>query len=309
MESFFDFYNLYKSTNDIENEFKRNSQGKTCRFCRKSFPSVSFDTIPHIIPELFGRNNVTSNFECNECNKQFRFYETDTATMIQHYLALLKIKSKKGVPVFQSKKDKDSYSTTLINGNLNFGANEQDFQYNDEEKTLTVNFRTKKFRPFSLYKIFLKMGISLLTEDDLNENNHFLDFLNSEVPIDNGLQVWTAYRYMFKTKYHSIPNINLYKAKNILVGNTEFPDYVLLINFANVVIQFFLPISKRNMKEHKFEHTLQLELFPAFVLDDITRLKTVETYCIELKETRKVSITDTIVLHYNTRIRNIKKSQ
>lgn len=309
IESFFDFYDLHKSTDDFTDTYSKISANKKCRFCQRVYPDVTFDKIPHVIPELFGRNNVTSNFECDECNKLFQFYESDTATMIQHYLALLNIKSKKGVPVFQSKKDQGSYSTTLNNRNLNFGMNVEDYHFNDEEKTLTVNFRTKKFRPFSIYKIFLKMGISLLTEDELEENSHYLDFLNSEEPIDNGLQVWTTYRYMFKSKYHLIPKINLYKAKHTLLDKSEFPEYALLINFANIVIQFFLPISKKNIDEHKFEHELRLELFPAFVLDDITRLKRIETYYFELKETAKVSITDTVVLHYDSRIRDIKDNR
>ncbi|MBS1509369.1 MAG: hypothetical protein JST86_00895 [Bacteroidetes bacterium] len=303
MESFFDFYNLHKSTDDLTDSYSKTPATKKCRFCQKAYPDVLFDKIPHVIPEFFGRNSVTSNFECDECNKLFQAYETDTATMIQHYLALLNIKSKKGVPVFQSKKDQGSYSTTLNNRNLYFGTNAEDYQFDDEQKTLTVNFRTKKFRPFSVYKIFLKMGISLLTEEELNENSHYLYFLNSKEPIDNGLQIWTAHRYMFKTKYYQTPKINLYKAKQTLIDKSEFPEFVLLINFANIVIQFFMPISKRNMEEHKYEHQLRLELFPAFVLDDITRLKQIDTYYFDLMETEKVSITDKVVLHYDSRTR------
>lgn len=303
MESFFDFYELYKSSDDINGKFINNPNDKTCRFCQKSYPDVSFDNIPHIVPELFGKNNVTSNFECDSCNKDFQKYESDTSTMILHYLALLSMRTKNGIPVFQSKKDIDTFSTTLKtignNRNLNFGTNLDDFKFNEEEKTLTVKFRTRNFRPFSVYKVFLKIAISLLNEDDLKANQHFLDFLHSEEPINNGMQRWTVHRYMFKAKYFLSPYANLYKAKNTLIGNVAFPEYVLLINFANVVFQFFLPISYKNATEHKKEHELRLELFPAFVLDDVTRLKFVDSYMMELNEMSKVSVTDKIVFHYD----------
>ena len=305
MESFFDYYELHKSTNDITDKFKKDPSNKLCRFCTKAYPNVSFDSAPHIVPELFGRNNITSNFECDSCNQKFQKFESDTSTMIQHYLALLNIKTKNGIPIFQSKKNPDEYSTTLKsinnNRNLNFGTNLTDFEFNDEEKSLTVNFRTRNFRPYSVYKIFLKMGISLLTENELQTNNHYLDFLNSEDPITNGMQNWTVYRYMLKTKYHLTPKVNLYKAKETLIEGVEFPEYTLLVNFANIIFQFFLPISKKNMEEHKKENHLRLELFPSFVLEDITRLKAIEMHNFDLKETNKVSITDKVILHYKSR--------
>lgn len=308
MESFFDYYDLHKSTTDITERFLKDPTGKVCKFCKTAYPFVSFDTAPHSVPELFGRNNLTSNYECDTCNQRFQKFESDTSTMVQHYLSLLNIKTKNGVPTFQSIKKPDEYSTTLKskgnnNRSLYFGTNLNDFKFNDEAKSLTVNFRTRKFRPFSIYKIFLKMGISLLTEDELKMNDHYLDFLNSEEPISDGRQIWTAFRYMLKTKYHIAPKVNLYKAKNTLLNNIEFPEFAILINFANIVFQLFLPISKKNIEEHRPENQLRLELFPAFALEDITKLKSVELYYFDLKETNKISITDNIILHYDKRER------
>ena len=276
MESFLNYYELIKSTNDFKSVFTKEQSGKTCRFCNQSFPIVSFTNTPHIMPELFGRNNMTSNFECDECNKRFQKFETDTSTMIQHYVSLLNIKTKKGVPTFQSIKNEEHYSTTLksINNqlNLNFRTNLTDFKSNEEDKTLTVNFRTKKFSPFSVYKTFLKIGISLLTDEELKENNHYIDFLDSEEPIMNGMQVWNSYRYMLKTKYYTTPIAYLYKAKKTLIENEVFPEYVLLICFSNMIFQFFLPISNKNIQEYNKQDKLRIELFPSFLYDDINKL-------------------------------------
>ena len=306
MKSFFDFYELHQSSNDIKQRFVKDPSNKICRFCLSSYPDVSFKTVPHIIPELFGRNNITSNFECDKCNQRFQKFESDTSTMVQHYLSLLNIKTKKGVPDFQSLKKQGDHSTTLKSQgnsrNLYFGTNLGDFDFNDERKTLTVNFRTRRFRPFSIYKIFLKIGISLLTEEELKINNHYPDFLNSEEPINDGRQVWTAYRYMLKTKYHLIPTVNLYKAKATLKDGIEFPEYMILVNFASIIFQFFLPISKKNMEEHKIQNERRLELFPSFVLDDVTRLKSIEIFNLHLNETGKVSFTDKIVLQFHERV-------
>jgi len=312
MENFFDYYELNKSSDDFKSVFRKEQTGKICRFCNHSFPTVSFKNTPHIMPELFGRNNMTSNFECDDCNKKFQKFETDTSTMIQHYVSLLNIKTKKGVPTFQSIKKEEHYSTTLksINSqpNFNFRTNLSDFEYNEKEKTLTVSFRTKKFSPFSVYKTFLKIGISLLSDKELQENNHYIDFLNLNEPLINGMQVWNSFRYMLKTKYYTTPKADLYKAKQTLIDNEVFPEYVLLICFSNIIFQFFLPISNKNILEYNKQDKLRIEMFPSFLYDDVSKLKAVEIYNLDFAEEKKISITDKVVLLYDKIDRNITKN-
>jgi hypothetical protein len=301
--SFLQHYDLYKSTDGFTDKFIMNPVGKKCRFCNKSFPEVTFNTAPHIIPELFGRNALTSNFECDNCNQLFQPHESDTSNMIQHYLGLLAVKTKNGTPIFQSRKGLGESSTYLKsighNLNLNFGTNLKDFAFDENNKTLTVNFRTKNFRPFSVYKIFLKMGISLLTNEELEQNNHYLDFLKSELPIKNGMQYWYAHRYMLKSKMHPKPKVNLYKAKTTIFENIAYPEYMIILSFSNIMFQFFLPISINNINEFKKENKLTIELFPSFLLDDLTKLRKAEIFKFDMSEVKKVSITDTIAFHYN----------
>lgn len=302
MENFFDYYELYNSTTKFENIFNKSSSYKICRFCNRTSPAVTFNNIPHIIPELFGRNKITSNFECDSCNRKFQNYENDTATMIQHYLALTGIKSKNGIPTFKSNKINETYSTTLKTTgnerNIFFGTNLSDFEYDEKNKKFIIRFRTRRFRPFSVYKVFLKIGISLLSDEHLKKNEHFLEFLNSEKPIENGMQIWTVFRYMKKTKYVKTPKADLFKAKKILIENSEFPEYILILQFANVAFQFFLPISVDNMEIHNSENTLRVEMFPLFAYEDLNYVSKLEIYDMELSETNKVSITDEIILHY-----------
>lgn len=296
-------YNLHRSTDDISEKYSSDQENKICRYCQRKYPAVTFMTKPHIIPELFGRNSITCNFECDDCNKKFQKFESDASNMIQHYLGLLNIRTKNGTPTFQSIKTAGQVSTTLtrneLNAQFNFGNNLRDFEFDHDNSTLTVYFRTKNFRPFFVYKLFLKMGISLLTEEELKTNIHYFDFLNSDKPIENGMQHWTAYRYMLKTKYHHHPKINLYKAKETLIGGKAYPEYMLLVNFANIVFQFFLPISVKNVSEFNPKNSLSIELFPAFLLEDITRIKKVDMYQLDLNKTEKGSITDKVVLHYD----------
>lgn len=303
MKMFNDYYVLHSSTNNWKEKFQKNPEGKKCRFCRKAYPHVEFEKKPHVLPELFGKNNITSNFECDNCNKKAQKYETDVATMINHNLTLLNLKSKHKVPNFQSIKhgyDKSTTLETLRNQRVfNFEQNLDDFQIDRENKTFAVNFRTKVFSPFSVYKIFLKMGISLLSNDEIQQNRHYLEFYDSETPIYNGMQVWRVFKYRILTRYFEKPSINLYRAKNTLVENNAFPEYVLIIHFANIVYQFFLPLSNKNILENDGKGTLYLELFPFPVYEYIDKLTNgFSIDFLDLDETKKMSINDNIQLSF-----------
>lgn len=305
MKKALNFYKLHVSSENLTQKYTENPEGKVCRFCKRAYPEVTFRTLPHVVPELFGRNTTSSNFECDNCNSKFQKYESDTSTMVQHYLTLLNIRSKKGVPIFKSRKKGNEFSSsiqqTLGKINFNFGNNASDFSFDDTNKTLTINLRTRKFSVFSVYKVFLKMGISLLSEEELKLNEHFLDFLNADKPIENGMQVWSASRYMLRSRYYPKPIVELYKAEETLIENAVYPEYMIILYFANVVFQFFLPISAKNCLEHNHQRNLTLEIFPSFVLDGDTIFEGIQMYHLALNETEKVAITDTIVLHYESR--------
>lgn len=140
VNEFVEHYSLYQNTAEYQERFVKGQESKTCRFCRKIYPIVTFRSVPHILPVLFGRNNCVSNFECDSCNARFQKYESDASTMMQHFLSLLSIKTKKGVPTFQSiKKDGKRPITVRAEGSrrlMNFDTNLYDFNYDEETRHL-----------------------------------------------------------------------------------------------------------------------------------------------------------------------------
>ncbi len=301
VNKFFDYYQLYTTTTQHADKYLNDSNGKQCRFCGKDYKETSFQNVPHIIPELFGRNNITSNFECDVCNQRFQRFDNDAATLVQHNLAILNIKSKRGVPVFQSKKVPGEYPTILSTSgnvrNINFNSNTEDFEYNKEEKIFTLNFRTKNFVPFHVYKTLLKIGISLLSDRDLKENEHYIDVLNHPEPLPRH-QIFTVWRYSLKTKYFKVPVATLFKAKTTIFENTQIPEYVLILYTGTMVFQMYLPLSARNFEEHLKGNSLLMELFPSFGMENFEYIKEIVMHRFDLSIINKVSITDTIKLYY-----------
>ncbi len=304
-KSFFDYYELYSSTENIE-KFSSEKE-KCCRYCGKSEPDTTFNLKPHLLPELFGRNNITWNFECDSCNTKFQKLETDFSNYIIPFLTLTNTKTKKGIPKFQSRKTPTTNSTMIesMNGlrKFNFSRNIQDFEYLEEDKRLNVNLQLKPFVPFSLYKLLLKIGISLFPAENLEDSELFVEILNEDnVTSKNGV-FFTLFRYRMDTKYFQKPSAYLYKAKETVIENDQFPEYALIIYTSNLIFQFFLPLSVKNRKEYKETYNLHLDLFPFFIFELNESSKTVNFHVdrFDLFNKDKVKVDESISFKYENK--------
>lgn len=313
MESFYDFYSLASSSEIFANTYIVSEKGKRCIFCARSYPEARFTSKPHLIPELFGRNKVLSNHECDECNAAFNFHETQMSTFVQPFLSMLAIKTKKGVPIFQSRKSPDQNTTTLrVEGNnriFYLGTNLEDLVYDYENKSANITFRSRPFIPFSVYKVLLKIGISLLPKEDLEKNSHYFDFLSSPQPVHNNLQLWELHRYVMKGKMFGSPSAKLFRAKQLARIDEEFPEFCLMMNFANVTLQLFLPVTANNLANHDPANSLHYEIHPSFILDDYMNLKEIKMETLDLAETKKVSVNEIMTVYYDKIDRDTKEVQ
>lgn len=72
---------------------------RTCRFCGRKQPDVSFNNIAHTISEGLGNKNIITNDECDECNKWFgKEIEQDLIIYLSIFRVFFSIKGKKGLP-------------------------------------------------------------------------------------------------------------------------------------------------------------------------------------------------------------------
>ena len=55
---FLDKFEKISSTDNFEKKFVRGID-KTCKFCSKTSNETTFNNVPHVIPELFGKNKDT----------------------------------------------------------------------------------------------------------------------------------------------------------------------------------------------------------------------------------------------------------
>lgn len=272
VNSFLDQYEVISSTNDFTGLFS-SKPNKKCKFCGLTSTQTTFTSVPHILPELFGKNNYTSNDECDKCNAHFGKYETDLSNFISPYLSLLSQKTKSKIPIFQSRKEKDSEATTIrnINGhpNIYFGNNLEDFQYDYDNHLLHLKFRKKKFTPLNVYKGLVHIALSLCPQEELNLFKDTLDWLlDKETPNSRPLDVpMIVLRTKFKNKKHNIPSASLFRRKVDLNKEDYLPRLSLVVNSGILVFQIFIIGCSETAKFEKGGYKLTLDIFPAFIFD------------------------------------------
>jgi hypothetical protein len=297
-----DFWEKYDLVNSSDSYSPKKIKSKVCRYCSRTEKETTFNQDTHLLPELIGENNILTFDECDLCNKLFSEYESSFSIFIRPYITLLGVKGKKKIPAFQSRtvvRDEKTRTTLKhIKGNQKelHIQNLEDYSINPNTKTFDIIFRKPPFTPIKVYKSLLKIGLSLLpTEFDKFNKNSFAWLTDRQDDLNFIPQAFitTLKRTQFKK-----PTAYLYRAKKIFTDSEEFPEHILIICFANQIIQIFLPFSKELNKVTHVKRQLILNLFPAFVFDKIKSSQTVEIKTYDLGITTSVSDNHQITFGY-----------
>lgn len=276
-----DFWKKYELINSSGTYDSKESKSKKCRYCSKTDKEVSFKQMTHLLPELLGENSIFTQDECDDCNILFSNFESNFSTFVRPYITLLGVKGKKKIPTFQSRTVNKKEETRTILKHSEGNRKElhiqelDDYTINTEDKTFEIVFRKPPFVPLKVYKSLLKIGLSLLpTKYDIYNEQSFAWLTNRQEHLEFIPQ---AFITTLKRKRFSKPSADLYRAKNLVKGKWEFPEHILILCFANQVLQIFLPFSEELKQVHdKYKRNLSLNLFPAFAFDEVESLKSVE---------------------------------
>lgn len=271
---FLEKYEPIASCDVFENQFSSTGK-KTCKFCGQSSDETTFKTKPHVIPELLGKNNFTSNEECDSCNELFGRFESSFANYISPYQTLIGQRTKNKIPKFQSRKEGREQSTTIVNNaggpNINFGRNLSDFVYDYENNILSIKLKKKKFNPIHVYKGLVKIGMSLCPAKEIANYQKTLKWLRMDEENLGQRMVYdiplTLFRTRFSSKHFSKPSATLYKRVSDFTSNIYRPNLCLVVNSGILVFQIFIPFCKETENIDLTKFSFEPTIFPAFIFD------------------------------------------
>lgn len=301
---FLDHYELIAENEQIQPCSSENG----CRFCGRMAPEASFRQVTHLIPELLGRNETRTSDECDACNQLFSGFESHLAVLFRPQLAMLQVQGKSKVPKFHSR----GKSYDGINPGLTLKQDAQGQRYlevrddtavhfDDKDKTGQITFQKQPFIPIKAYKALLKIGLSMLPADQLTPYQPVFDWLQGgEVRFGYIARAWKT---TLLRKQYERPNAKLYQARHIVKDGQEYPEHVLILGFANVVLQLFSPFSQAFDQLHDSRNRLSLTLFPAFLYDDLSDRKSVNIEAMDLSSDKALEEDEEMHLTFGGRIR------
>lgn len=308
-----DFWKKYELISGSKTFAPLQTKNNICRYCERTNKQVTFTQDTHLLPELIGENNILTFDECDECNKLFSSFESNFSIFIRPYITLMGIKGKKKIPSFQSRTVDRNEETRTFLKHTEGNSKElhiqtlNDYSINADTKTFDIVFRKPPFVPLKVYKSLLKIGLSLLPKEFDIANKDSFAWLNGR---QEHLEfIPYAFITSLKRKSFTTPSADLYRAKKLVKGKSEFPEHILILCFANQIIQIFLPFSDELKKVHNSKRTLSLDIFPAFVFDKIEAGQTVEIKTYNLGVATSVTENHQISFSYQEAEINIPSPQ
>lgn len=252
-----------------------------CRFCNRSNPT--FKKEAHVMPQLLNGAKPISLFECDDCNKGFSVFESDLGEfcLLDRVLWGLRKKSN-GLPTFKT--PNDFRIKNFINDNATLeklGLTSEDLKQINHSKTdkillieqdseekefyviddkLIIRVPKKSYRPINVFKIFMKIALSLIHQEELKGYKSMFNLLG------NDFEIKDEYEYSQPCSLNIIelqtlkpifdyPQAFLYKKK--LNSNLIIPDKTLVIFLGNKMYQ--VPIlSDENFIEFKNNEAIDL---------------------------------------------------
>lgn len=267
--NYLDYSNL---TEDFHLYPIENNQIKTCIFCHKTSNEITFDIKPHVIPYLLGNYFLLHHEECDECNDFFgKTLECELDKYLKPHRTLNRQKNRKGNLIKTDFSSKRSFKFDEDQNQYIFELLEDEFLFDHNSNTVTINVKQEKYSPMLVYKAFMKILFGLLPREHLPKFEHLRQWIinrdkNSKIlsplnVIKTRLNGFIATPLEVVILHKNVSTLDEFKMK--LPINENF-EYLACIRFGNIV--FEVPLhTDSNFEKLKFmkESGMKLEFsFP-----------------------------------------------
>jgi len=251
-------------------EVLQDSIRNICRFCKTAGPQVTFKQETHIIPQQLHRAKPISKFECDSCNELFSKFESDFGHYFQIDKSLFGHKKKKsGFTKFKTKSGSEinrisdiekiktvvnltpeleerilSDETRVLNLFTSFTDHDNEIISNDNGM-FTFRLIRPPYRPINVFKTFMKIGISLIEENQIKDYSKVCSFLTDpSVSFEFDKRLYVTQIPVLRNFY---PDTVAYLYNRI--SDENIYDKTLVVFFGNKIFQISIP-SNQNLNQY-----------------------------------------------------------
>jgi len=262
---FFKAYDFIELIDPCESNYNKlvPKPQRVCRFCNQSSPSTTFRKDAHLIPELLGNKTFFSDFECDSCNQFFdKSYENDLANFLGIGRTLAGVKGKNGIPGFTSPNKSIKAKSGKSMGNETLIVSREDITNGaiEIDKTtgkLTLRSKRNPFVPINVYKILLKITLSVLDSKIVKEDYEIaIDFVMKRLKSDKFSGCLIS-GYSLPLSCNFPLHVFIFKKKNI---QDKIHTHVIALYFQNWILSIPVPLNKNDL--FFYNQSIELPLYP-----------------------------------------------
>lgn len=254
--------------NDNRKNLKPKNE-RTCRFCGKSYPEVSFSKKAHLIPESIGNKLHLSDFECDICNYKFSSYENDFINFLGPYRAISEIPKKGGFPKYKSRNKKMTIEQAYKNAvdlNLTNQDAKNNLSYDAKKNVMRIQTEGDPYKPIGVFKCLLKTAISLVDEVDLEDLTNTIKFLMDDNYVANpSYDFILSMHQFFIPGNFNIPPFLVYYKKSIDFVGFAAPTQFFIFYIRNLVFQIFIPFNAKDSFMYNASNKRHMYIVPPLV--------------------------------------------
>ena len=214
---------------------------RTCRFCGRTEPDVTFKKVAHAIPHFIGNRTLKSLYECDECNgKVFSPMESQFSQFMSFYHTFYHVSKGGKVPIFKNN-DKEHSKIVVDGGTIKIDCVEGDDLVSEiDKKNHTFTIKAKRsYVPQNVYKIFIKMALSIMPEAEMTHFKTTLEWLMGKREFDYNLKLIER-RYDGLMNPFKFNSCLLFKRKDDHRDNV--PAYIFGLAYYNFFFETYIPL-------------------------------------------------------------------
>jgi hypothetical protein len=274
MATFHHYYLIERIVNAPDEPVKnlKPKDQRTCRFCGVKNDGKKFKSKAHLIPQLLGNLYLLSDFECDNCNALFGKYENDLAYSLGMNRTINVIRGKEKVPHFHSPNDavtariNDFYGTksTFISRK---DTSVEDFKIDMVTGHTEVIYDKKPYRPINVYKVLLKIALSVISDEDVPYYSQLVGFLQKKEYDPLMGEYAKAYYYTMPADLRmSKPVVILFRKR---ASESLLPVHCLSLYFKNFLYVLPIPLYEPDIAIGVYSQSIEIPLPPPMYSYDI----------------------------------------
>ena len=214
---------------------------RTCRFCGRTEPEVTFKKVAHAIPHFIGNRTLKSLYECDDCNGNvFSPMESQFSQFMSIYHTFYHVSKGGKVPTFRNN-SKEQSKIVVDGGTIKIDCVEgEDLVPEIDKKKHTFKIKAKRsYVPQSVYKIFIKMALSIMPEAEMMHFKTTLEWLMGKKEFAYNLMLIER-RYDGLMNPFGFDSCMLFKRKDDHRDNV--PAYIFGLAYYNFFFETYIPL-------------------------------------------------------------------